>query len=162
MVAAVGLANTWRDFGPGEPFLATVYRGWARLRGTLSDLARRILRRHDRVVASLESAVAIASASRARVRVQYGNLAKGDVVAAIGVLERRTRELRDAITTLDERTADQLETMATHAAEREAYQAREVARLEAADRQIAAGGVRLAAVGLFVVAAGIILQAIAT
>jgi hypothetical protein len=162
VLAGLGLADAWRNFGPGEPFLAPVRRSLALAGGWLARLARRVLRRGNVVVIVGAGELKLSGSLEGRGRIGFGPLPKHDVTAAIAILEQRTRELREAIASVDERTSGRLDASDAKAESVERRLAGEVSRLDLADRRIASGGVRLAAIGLGATAAGMILQAFAT
>jgi hypothetical protein len=160
VVAGVGLADSWRQFGPAEPFLAPVHRSIERVVRGLSDATRRALGRPRSTTVRVGAAdAAVGIASNASVKVRYGPVPTGDVEAALEILTRRDQELRSAIEDLGDRLA---ETSSGSTAQIGALTHRvedDVARLEATDKRIASGGIRLAAVGLGAAAIGTFLQA---
>lgn len=164
VLAGIGLADTWRQFGPGEPFLAPVWRLLAQVRAGIlrarSELYRRIRRRPRDTVVGVGAAQLRIATFRARARVQFGRLAKHDAPAAIGELDQRTKILMDAIADLQERVADDADASSARLGAIDARLSSEVARLESVDREIAVGGVRLEALGLVIVAGGTMLQAL--
>jgi hypothetical protein len=85
-----------------------------------------------------------------------------DVAAAVSELDDRTRRLSTTIADTTDRIDDDVLTMRVSAGHLEDRVTTEIDRLDRQTRQIAAGGARLEAVGLFAVTVGTVLQVIGT
>lgn len=167
-LAAIGLWGTWHEYGPTEEaFLAPVVRSLVAARrraGTTVDAIRRALGRPRRQVITDVGAIGSEAAfGTARARVQFRVLpTELDVAAAVSELDDRTRRLSTTIADTADRIDDDLQTMRVSAGHLEDRVTTEIDRLDQQTRQIAAGGARLEAVGLFAVAVGTMLQVIGT
>jgi hypothetical protein len=162
-VAAVGIATTWGRFHPvGERFFDPITRRLARIRSATMKL----LRRRQDVTAHAEVALtgAIGLDARARARVLYGPLDPANATSAIIELERRlgnTDRMVDGIY----QEVDQLHEARVRS-ERSLSEIRReldetVNDLKKRDSEIATDGLRLEALGLFLVGVGLVLQAAA-
>lgn len=163
-MSGVGLWGTWHEFAPpGErfvgPLVDTTRAALAAVRAKVKTLVRRLLRRPpEPIVVQVGGVGVLTSTGRVSVRLGYGNLSD-DVAAALAELHRRTQDLMDRHTQVDEKLADEAEARGLAIKEIRAEFASAVGRLEAREQRIAVGGIRLQSVGLLLVALGLVLQA---
>ena len=165
--ATVGLWRTWREFAPeGDSFFRPVEERvkavgqW--LRATLCGLVRRLLRRPPYRRAEAGVALGGGGALSVRGRGQFRDLPTDlDAGSAIAELDDRTHELRTMISELRERHADDMDRAQRATADLRDELGLVTGRLDKQSRHAAVGGIRLEALGLFFVGAGIVLQGIA-
>jgi hypothetical protein len=166
-LASKGLWDAWHEYGPDdEAFLVPLIRALASARrGVIRtlDSVRRVLGRPRRQVITGVGASEFGVAfGKARVRVQFRELpAELEVAAAVSELDARTRQLSTTIADTADRIDDDVQAVHASIGHLEDRVRTEIARLDRQTRQIAAGGARLEAVGLFAVAVGTLLQVMA-
>ncbi len=165
-MSGLGLLRTWHEFAPtGEHFLGPLTdparAALATARDTAETWLRRVVRRPKAVVAHaavLQSTVSVGG--RLGVKLGYGKLSD-DPQAALAELHRRTQQLMDKVTEVDERVANE-QRAREHAEGAIGHElTTSVKRLEQRGQQIAVGGVRTQAIGLVLVALGLFLQVMA-
>ncbi len=162
-MSGLGLWRTWRNFAPaGEHFLGPLTEptgaALAAARLKAETFLRRILRRPKPGVTHVRSAEATISATgRVSIRIGYGNLSD-ETLVALGELHRRTQQLMDKVTAVDERVADEQRAREQADGAIGLELATSVKRLEQRGQRIAVGGVRTQAIGLVLVALGLVLQ----
>jgi hypothetical protein len=161
LIAARGLRQTWREFSlPGEGFLdpvtVPIRARWRRLRAVVKSGLRRLFRRGGDVVrAEAEDAIGFAEALDATVHVDYSPLDTDlEPQDAIGRLDRRTQELNRRLNVAQGEVRD-LRTAHDRLLDQFGVTA---AELEHQTRRVAVGGIRWAALGLFLVAIGTALE----
>ncbi len=163
VLAGVGLRQTWLEFRrPNERFLDPVL-AVARTVGQRATRVRAaVLRRLGRPVGKAVGAGVMISgggALHARGRVNYGELpADTTTEDALRELDRRTRDITDRLADVHDQHIDDMDDV------RKAINAlgkrldTEVGHLAEQDRRLAVGGIRQAALGLMLAAAGLCLQ----
>jgi hypothetical protein len=162
VLAGAGLWQTWRQFGPPEGLLPA-RRLLAEAWSGLKDLSRRVatrlgVKRKGRTE-DLRATMAGAGRMSGRVRVSFRSLPSDlPVRDALAELDDRTRRIAEQLANLQEAIADE-RGQAERRHEDLADQLRATrAHLEERDRLVAVGGVRLEALGLFLVGLGLTLQ----
>ena len=156
LVMGLGVWRTWREFAlPGENLVEPITRAgraaWTALVQRTEALWRRILRRPRRVEAHAEFASAVGMAAR---------LQASDLTSAVLELERRVGQLVDRLADVDERVQDEREADLVAVAELRERLAGAIADLEARDRRVALGGLRLEMFGLFLTALGLVVATV--
>lgn len=147
------LLGAWRTYRPGEPLLPPGARAALdRLRAALGRPAHRTV--------TPSAADAAITAHRASVRITDGPLPH-ETRDALDNLDRRLRALRAQVETHNERLAEDQDAIRAELRDVRALVAATERRLADQDAEIAAGGVRPALVGLFIVAVGTLLQGLA-
>lgn len=162
-ISGVGLWQTWREFAtPNERFLGPIVDGtraaFSAGVAAVESLVRRILRRPAKpIVVQVGVADMALTTDRLSVRIGYGSLSS-EVQTALAELHRRTQELMDKHTRVDERLAGETEAReeAMRAVKEEL--ARSLASHESREQRVAVGGVRTQSAGLFLVVLGLVLQ----
>jgi hypothetical protein len=101
---AVGAIATALDFTSLAQLTERIRAWWTRTRANAARWLRRVLQRRQDAQAG--TADAIGFANDARTLIEYGPLDRSDVPAAIAILDGRVRELRDSLTALQEKVAD--------------------------------------------------------
>jgi hypothetical protein len=162
-VAAIGLARTWGEFGPGDEGLVPVKQLARGARRHLAAVARRVGLKPRGKVVGMGAVVTGSGSVKARGRMQFRSLpADIDTPEALAELDDRTRRLMTIVSDVRDATVDEKE----RAEAREDGLAEELEtatqHLESQDRRVAIGGVRLEALGLFLVALGLLMQAVPT
>jgi hypothetical protein len=166
-LASNGLWRTWHEYGPDdEAFVAPVNRAFASARRRMItgiDAIRRVLGRPRRQVITGVGASEFGWAmGKARVRVHFRELpTELDVGAAISELDGRTRQLSTTIADTADRLDDDVQAIHSSVGRMDDRVSTAIKGLDRQSRQIAAGGTRLEAVGLFAVAVGTLLQVMA-
>ncbi len=167
-LAAIGLWNTWHEYGPAdEVFLAPLLRALAATRRRVVrtvDAIRRALGRPRRQVITGVGGIASGAAfGTARVRAQFRILpTELDIAEAISELDDRTRRLSTTIADTADRIDHDVQTVRGSVGQLQDRLTNEIERLDQLTRHIAAGGARLEAAGLFIIAIGTMLQVVGT
>jgi len=99
-------------------------------------------------------------AARLQARIRYGALDPSDLTSAVLELERRVGQLVDRLADVDERVQDEREADLVAVAELRERLAGAIADLEARDRRVALGGLRLEMFGLFLTALGLVVATV--
>jgi len=166
LIAAVGLVDTWRQYGPpGEPLTAPLRRRWAAAStGAKQRWERgwRWLLRKPRPIVIHSGTVAINLGTpqvTVRGRKGYGPLPE-EPGAAIRMLGERTDELLERVQNARDATDDAVEALKGELAVVVQRLDSAVAELEVQTRRVASGGVRLQLVGFSAVGVGLALQLI--
>ena len=166
VLAGVGLRQTWLEFRrPDErfldPVLAVVRAVGQRAARVRAAVLRRLGRPSQKVVGA-GVAMGGGGALHARGRVNYGKLpADATTEDALRELDRRTRDIMNRLADVHDQHIDDTDDV------RKAIDAlgkrleTEVGHLAERDRRLAVGGIRQAALGLMLAAAGLCLQWVA-
>lgn len=162
-VTAEGLRQTWRDFGtPGETLWQPVAAQASRALRRFVGWVRRVLRRPRHHTVSAGAALGAGGALDATVRTSWAPFPDpGTDPAAFGAeVEQRLRQLHDTVQDAGEQLVS--ETKARSAADEQTRVAlhAEIQQVHTYAQHIAVNGVRIEAVGLFLVAAGTALSLI--
>ncbi len=163
-IAGVGLWQTWHEFAQGEGFFDPLRQRAGEMgrriaqdvRNAIARLLRRPRKPHVIGVSSIDSMSAV---ERARLRVTWDPLPP-DTALALDELDRRTQQLSHMVANATDRHADELEEARTAAGTLARRVEEGIERLETKTRHVAIGGVRLEAMGLFLIALGLALQGV--
>ena len=158
LLAALGLVQTWAEFGRGERFLPALPRPIVLVLSRVAAAVRRVLRRPRAVVAHAGLAGAVGASGSVRARVLYGRLPKHDATAALAILEIRVKDLRKSIDDYRDKVDDELLELRALLVSLERDLRSEARRLEARDQRVATGGIRLEALGIALATLGTVLQ----
>ena len=167
VLAGVGLRQTWLEFRrPDERFIdpvLAVVRAVGRRAAWVRAAVMRRLGRPSRKVVGAGVAMSGGGAFHARRRVNYGTLpADATTEDALRELDRRTRDIMNRLADVHDQHLDDTDDV------RKAIDAlgkrleTEVGHLAERDRRLAVGGIRQAALGLLLAAAGLCLQWVAS
>lgn len=151
-VTGVGISRTWSQFGD-EPFWEFIADP---ARKTWRWIQTKVLRRHKTATGEAHIVMPAPSIS-ARGRVGWGGL-PDEVSDAISELDRRTRQLLERVQDAQEGLVDGLMALRSELDWVRKEVTEEVETLRDSDRQVATGGIRLEALGLFLIALGVVLQ----
>lgn len=163
IISALGFWTTWREFEPaGGQFLGWLLSPigrWIAAGAARGESAiRRLLRRpkpiagYARIGGRLNLVGGIAS-----VRIGYGDL-PGDQVAALAELHRRTKQLMERLSSVDEQLAKEADDRESAVQALQSDLEARLGRVEDQGQRIAIGGIRAQTLGLTLIALGIVLQ----
>lgn len=158
VVALAGLVRTHDEFADQTLRALVVERAqgaWGRARA----FGRRLLRRPPQKVVGAGAAIGGAGSLAARGRIGWAPL-PGTLQKDIAALERRTQQLLDSLANTQERLEDTIADVRAEVRAVKDHLAAADNSLEELARRAAIGGVRLEALGLFLVILGLALQGI--
>ena len=158
LLTAYGLRQTWREVKREPDRFLDPAIGRAR---NVTSLLRRVLHKGQAQQVALTGRAALSLAgSSARVRVGYGHL-PSTTKAAIAQLARRTEELTGCVQDVQDEASDNAARLTKHIEKLGQLIDEQISQLDWQSRRVAQGGVRWEALGLFFVAVGLLLQAVA-
>jgi hypothetical protein len=163
IISSWGFWTTWREFAPpGGRFL-----GWLMhpVRDAVGAAARKVefaLRRLFRRPRPITGYASVGgrlnlSGGLGRVRIGYGDL-PSDSAAALAELHRRTKQLMEKVSAVDERLAQETGERESGVKALQTDVDARFGRVEAMGQRIAIGGIRAQTLGLTLIGLGLILQ----
>ena len=162
IISSWGFWTTWREFSPS----AGRFLGWlmhpvldavAAAARNVEFALRRVFRRPRPITGTARLGGRVILSGRGTVRIGYGDL-PNDSAGALAELHRRTKQLMEKVTAVDERLATETEErQSSSKALQTAVDAR-FGRVEAMGQRIAIGGIRAQTLGLTLIGLGLILQ----
>jgi hypothetical protein len=159
-IALTGAWQTWRDLAdPGEQPWSPLVRAGRRTARKISDATRRLLRRPRNIRVEVGGTITAVGSLRARARVGYGPL-PGTTGAAIGMLGKRSRELREALSDEQDAREDAVERLEKSIAETGERAERSLDDYRRSAATSTLDGLRLQFIGFPIVLFGLLLQGI--
>lgn len=162
MISSWGFWTTWREFAPpGGRFL-----GWLMhpVRDAVVAAARsvefglrRLFRRPRPITGTASLGGRMILSGRGTVRIGYGDLPDASA-AALAELHRRTKQLMEKVSAVDERLATETEERLSGLSSLQNDVDTRFGRVEAMGQRIAIGGIRAQTLGLTLIGLGLMLQ----
>ena len=154
---SVGVWKTWHEFAEGEGFWLPIVGALRSALRRVEGVLRRVLRRPQRIEGRGALEAHLSLSGQARARIDFGPLPTA-AEAAFAELDRRTRLLADQLATAIEHHDQALEEARASVSGLSADVELTAQRLRTQVRHVAIGGLRWEALGLLLIALGLLAQ----